>query len=138
MSGLPSVHRWYAEDYPNSDEDFKRFLGQLNLFADPVYQILNGGVGISENTLEEIYILEIPTAGALFSDNTFLFTPKKFVGAPHGVLIGQCIFNTNTGIATAVGAPVTLDWAWTGSQISILAVYGLTVGQSYSLSLRIY
>lgn len=137
-NNLPTTHRWYAEDYKDADDDFKRFLGQLNLFSDPVYNILNGGIDVTFNTNEELYTLEIDPAGATATDNATTFTPRKFVGSPNGIILGQCIYNTTNGIAAAVGNPVTFDWIYTGSVISILAVYGLTVGNSYTLSLRIY
>lgn len=138
MSGLPSTKRFYSEDFKEAPQWFQRFLSQLNLFTEPMFNILNAGVDVTANTDEEIYSLQIQTASSTPVNNTFIFTPKKFVGAPHGVLLGQCIFNATTGIATAVGSPVTFDWIWTGSQVKILAVYGLTTGASYSLSLRIY
>ncbi len=136
MGALPSTKRWYAEDYPKSDEDFKRFLGQLNLFSEPMYNILNQGVDVTANTTEEIYTLQVNNASATATSNTFLFTPRKFIGAPHGVIIGQCLYLTD--VPTAVGNPVTIDWVWTGSQISILAIYGLTALADYTLTLRIF
>jgi hypothetical protein len=138
MGSLPSVKRWYAEDYKESPGWFSRFIGQLNLFAEPIYNLLNGGIVVGVNTTEEIYTLQIQNSSAIATGNTFLFTPKKFVGKPNGVLVGQCLYNTTSGVPTAVGNPVDLDWVWTGSQISILAIYGLSNTLSYTLSLRIY
>ncbi len=138
MGGLPSTKRFYSEDYQEAENWFQRFLAQLNLFTEPMYNILNAGVDVDANTSEEIYTLQITSAGVASSDNTFLFTPKKFVGAPHGIILGQCIYNAASGVATAVGNPVTFDWIYTGSQIQILAIYGLTATASYTLSLRIY
>lgn len=138
MSGLPSTKRFYAEDYKESPQWFQRFLSQLNLFTEPIFNILNANVDVTSNTDEEIYVLQIKNAAASASGNKTTFVPKKFVGAPNGILIGQCLFNATTGVATAVGNPVTLDWVWTGSLVSILAIYGLTANSSYTLSLRIY
>lgn len=138
LSNLPSTKRYYGEDYPDSPPWFKRFLSQVNLFTEPIYNILNGAVDLTVNTNEEIYSLQVNNASATGSANVSLFSPKKFVGAPHGILIGQCLLNSTTGIPTAVGNPVTLDWVWTGSQIKILAIYGLTAAANYTFSLRIY
>jgi hypothetical protein len=138
MGGLPSTKRFYAEDYKESPQWFQRFLSQVNLFTEPIYNILNQGVDVNLNTDEEIYILQIPSASNTATNNVFSFVPKKFIGAPHGILLGQCLYNATTGVATAVGNPVTFDWIWTGSQVKILAVYGLTNAASYTLSLRIY
>lgn len=138
MGALPSVHRFYAEDYQKSDDEFKRFLGQLNLFTDPVYQILNSGIDVQTNTNEEFYTIEIPTAASGGpTNNNFVFTPKKFVGKPNGVIVCQCIYNTLDGLASAIGSPVTIDWIWSGSQVRILAVYGITSGLNYTLVVRI-
>lgn len=138
MAALPSVKRFYAEDYKESPPWFQRFLSQLDLFTEPIYNILNQNVDVSANTDEEIYSFQVKSAGATPTSNAAVFAPQKFTGKPNGILIGQCIYNATTGVATAVGNPVTLDWIWTGSQVSILAIYGLTVGNSYSFSLRIY
>ncbi len=135
MGALPSVHRFYGEDFQESTDEFRRFVGQLNLFTDPMYQLMNQGIEITANTTEEIYILNIPAASATATDNTFLFTPKKFIGAPNGVIIGQALLSAS--VPTANSGPVTLDWVWTGSQVSILAIHNLTVG-SYQITLRIF
>lgn len=135
---LPTTKRFYSEDYKESPAWFMRFLSQLNLYTEPIYNILNQGVDVTLNTDEEIYSLSVPNASATGSSNIFHFVPKKFVGAPHGILVGQCLLNSSTGVATAIGSQVTIDWVWTGSEVSILAVYGLTASKSYTLSLRIY
>lgn len=137
-TNLPSTKRFYSEDYREATPWFQRFLSQLNLFTEPIYGILNQAVDLTMNTNEELYTLQVEMASATATSNATTFVPKKFAGAPHGVVIGQCLFNSDTGIATAVGNPVTLDWAWTGTQVSILAIYGLAASQSYTLSLRIY
>lgn len=136
MSNLPSTHRWFGEDYADSPEWFKRFLGQLNLFTDPVYNLLNQGIAITDNTTDEIYTLQIPNASATATSNTFTFTPKKFVGAPNGVIVGQALLDAS--VPTANSGPVTIDWVWTGSQISILAIHNLTAAGSYQITLRIF
>lgn len=138
MSGLPSTKRFYSEDYAESPEWFKRYLAQSNLFTEPIYNILNAAVDVEANTNEEIYQLTVTDASATASDNTFTFTPKKFVGAPRGIIVGQCLLQSSNGIATANGGPVTIDWAYTGSQVSILAIHNLTAGESYSINLRIF
>lgn len=138
QTNLPTTKRFYSEDYKDAPQWFQRFLSQLNLYSEPIYNILNGGVDLTLNTNEEIYTLQVNNASATFDDNVFLFSPKKFVGAPHGVEIGQCLVNSDTGVDTAVGSQVTLDWVWTGSQVKILAIYGLTATVNYTFTLRIY
>lgn len=138
QTNLPSTKRFYSEDYKESPSWFNRFLSQVNLYTEPIYNVLNGSVDVTMNTNEEIYTLQVSQASATAVNNATTFVPKKFVGAPHGVIIGQCLFNSSTGVASAIGNPVTLDWAWTGSQVSILAIYGLTDAESYTFQLRIF
>jgi len=134
MGGLPSVKRWYGEDYKEAEPWFTRFLAQLNLYSEPIYNILNGGVDVISNTSEEIYSLTIKNASSLGTNNTALFTPKKFVGAPHGITIGQCLIDGQFATETSV----TLSWIWTGSQVRIVAIFGLTDGEDHVLTLRIW
>lgn len=134
-SSLPTIQRFDAGDYPKSSKEFQQFLSTLNLFTQPVYNVLNASVDITQNTKEEIYSFTI-TAGATFANNTYTFIPKKFGGKPNGILIGQCLVSAST--VTAVGSPVTLDWVWNGSQVQIIAIYGLTNGTTYSFTVRIF
>lgn len=134
-SNLPTIQRFDAGDYPKSTKEFQAFLGTLNLFTQPVYNLLNQSLDIMQNTKEEIYSFSL-TAGASSTANTYTFTPKKFVGKPNGVLIGQCQVSAPT--VTSIGNPVTLDWVWNGSQVQIIAIYGLTNGKTYAFTIRIF
>lgn len=134
-TNLPTIQRFDAGDYPKSSKEFQQFLSTLNLFTQPVYNVLNASVDITQNTKEELYSFTI-TAGASSTNNTLSFTPRKFAGKPNGVVIGQCVVSAAT--VTAVGNPVTLDWIWNGSQVQILAIYGLTNGTTYSFTVRIF
>lgn len=136
-TNLPTTKRFYSEDFKESPQWFQRFLSQLDLFTEPIYNILNGGVNVSQNTLEEFYTLQVNNASATAISNATSFLPKKYFSQPVSVLISQCLLNSTTGVATAVGAQVTLDWVWTGSQIKILAIYGLTASSNYTFTLRI-
>lgn len=136
QSNLPTLQRFDAGDYKEAPSWFtQKFLNAMNLFVQPVYSILNKGIDITQNTAQENYSFTL-TAGVASTNNTFVFTPRKFVGKPSNVVLGQC-YNNSAGVPTAVGGAVTFDWYWTGSQISILAIYGLTNGTSYSFNLWI-
>lgn len=134
-SNLPTIQRFDAGDYPKSDAEFQAFLSTLNLFTQPVWNILNRSVDIMQNTKEEIYSFNI-TAGATYEDNTFDFTPRKFGGRPNGVILGQVQVLGAT--VTPVGSPVTFDWIYSGNQVKIIAIYGLTPDVSYSFTVRIF
>lgn len=136
-SNLPTIQRLYAEDYKDSPNWFRQqFIQTMNIYMQPVYGILNGGIDVSMNTLEEFYVFSFPCNSATASNNTYSFSPKKFVGAPHGVIICQC-YNATASSPTAIGNPVTLDWYYNGGKVQILAIYGLTSGQTYNITVRI-
>lgn len=134
-SNLPTIQRFDAGDYPKASKEFQQFLSTLNLFTQPVYNLLNQSLDITQNTKEEIYTFSL-TAGAAATNNTFTFTPRKFAGKPNGVIIGQCLLSAAN--PAAIGNPVTLDWVWSSSQVQILAIYGLTNGSTYSFTVRLF
>lgn len=143
MSNLPSIKRFFDEDVKEAPAWFHRFLSQLNLFTNPIYDILNASVDLTANTNEEIYYLQVNNASAIGANNTITFTPKKFSGAPHGINIGQCLINSTTGTSTnnsqsGTSSDVSLSWVWTGSQVQILAIFGLSEGRSHTLTLRLW
>lgn len=135
-SDLPTIQRLFSEDFKEAPKWFTgQFISTMNLFMQPVYNILSAGVDITQNTKEEFYTLTLTSTGSPTGD-AVAFSPKKFVGIPTGVLVAQC-YNTSAAVPTAIGNPVTIDWYFTGTQVKILAIYGLVSGQSYRLVLRI-
>jgi len=131
QSNLPTLQRFDAGDYKDAPPWFvNKFLPAVNLFTQPIYNILNQGIQILVNSAQEIYPFTL-LAGAAATNNTFLFTPKKLTSKVTGVVIAQC-FNASAAVPTAIGNPVTLDWYWTGSQVKVLAVYGLTNATTYN------
>lgn len=135
-TNLPTLQRLYADDFKNAPDWFRDdFIRTFNLFSQPVYNILNQGVDITQNTLGEIYQFNLTSTGTAITD-IFSFVPKKFIGRPNGVIIGQCV--ANTSVPTAIGNPVTLDWVYgSGGTIQILAIYGLTLGVNYTFNVLI-
>lgn len=136
-SNLPTVQRFYSEDYKSAPDWFRNeFLRTLNLFTQAIYNIDNQGVDVMQNTRDELYQFSLKSVGVPSKD-IFSFVPKKFVGTPSGIVIGQCI--AQTSVPTPVGAAVTLDWIiGGGGLIKILAIYGLTNGVTYSFTLRLF
>lgn len=136
-SDLPTIQRLYADDFHQAPDWFRNeFIRTFNLFSQPVFNILNQGIDISQNTLQEIYRFSITSSGVPSKD-IISFIPKKFFGKPSGVVISQCIVNTPT--VTPVGNPVTLDWVYgSGGTVQILAIYGLTSGVNYTFTLWIF
>lgn len=136
-SNLPTIQRLYAEDYHGAPDWFRNeFIRTFNLFSQPIYNIVNQGIDITQNTLQEIYQFTLTSTGTPTKD-TYSFTPKKFFGRPNGVIIAQCVANTST--PTAIGNPVTLDWVYgSGGTVKILAIYGLTSAVNYTFTLLIF
>jgi ethanolamine utilization microcompartment shell protein EutL len=134
-SNLPTIQRFYADDYAGAPKWFQQFISTLNLFTQQTYNIVNAGISIPLNTTEEIYSFAI-TAGATAAANTFRFTPRKFVGQPSGVVVGQVVVSAAT--VTPVGSAVTLDWIYNAGQVQIISIYGLTNGTTYSITVRIF
>lgn len=135
QSNLPTIQRFDIGDYPKSSAEFQQFVSTLNLFTQPMWNILNQAVDITQNTKEEIYQFSI-TAGATYANNTFNFVPRKFGGRPSGVIIGQVQVSGAT--VTPVGSAVTLDWYYDGAQVRIIGIYGLTNGTTYTITVRIF
>lgn len=135
-TNLPTIQRIFADDFKNAPDWFRNeFIRTFNLFSQPVYDILNQGVSIPQNTLEEFYTFTLTSTGVPASD-TLSFIPKKFIGRPSGVIMCQCL--ANVANVAAVGNPVTFDWVYgSGGTIQILAIYGLTSTVEYSITVRI-
>lgn len=134
MSSLPSVRRFYNEDYSGSPTWFQRFIGTLNLFSDPVYQNLKNGLSFQQNFNAQVYQFTI-TAGATADLNTIKFT-KTIAGQPIGLIIIAC------NLASSITAPVTsatsLSWYTNGNTIQITAINGLTSGTQYNISVLLF
>lgn len=131
QSNLPTIQRFDAGDYKDAPNWFiNKWLPAINLFTQPVYNILNQGVQVTANSAQEIYPYTL-LAGAAATNNTFSFTPKKLTAKVTGLIIAQC-YNASAAVPTAIGNPVTPDWYWTGSQVKVLAIYGLTSGTTYN------
>ena len=125
-SNLPSVWKLYTSNYPTAPSWFEPVLESVNKFTIPVYNILNAGIDITANTKEEIYQFNITPNGT----TAFNFTPQKFVGAPHGIIVGQCLpFPTG---------PVYPFWNYLNGTIQISDLTNLQPNVQYSVTLRIW
>lgn len=135
-SNLPTIQRLFADDFKQAPDWFRNeFIRTFNLFSQAIYDIANQGIDVTQNTKDEFYTFTLTSTGVPVND-TLSFIPKKFVGKPSGVIMCQCLANTAT--VTAIGNPVTFDWVYgSGGTIKILAIYGLTSGVNYSITVRI-
>lgn len=137
ISNVPTIQRLYAEDYKNAPSWFtQQFISTMNLFMQSVYTILNQGIDVTLNCRDEIYSFSFPCNSATASGNTYSFIPKKFIGAPSCAILGQC-YDASAATPSAVGNPVTFDWYFNAGRVIILAIYGLTNGHTYQITLRL-
>jgi len=91
-SNLPTSHQFKFEDYKGAPEFFRQFLNSLNLFVDPVYQLLNGGITYQNLVIPQLFTKTITSPAS--GDVTFNFTnPLKIL--PSAVLLGNIYVQGN-------------------------------------------
>lgn len=129
-NNLPTVRRFRIEDFPGAESWFAQFLNSLNLYTDPVYQILDGGVG-SQNLISPKTFTKVITAPASGS-TTFSFTNPLTV-VPTAVWVGNVYVNGNP--SSHPSSPVNVFWHFSQGTIYIDDVTNLTASTTYSLTL---
>lgn len=130
VSNLPTNRTFKVEDFPGAEPWFAQFLNSLNLFVDPVYQILNGGITYQNLMVPQTYtkIITTPAAGSV----TFNFTnPIRLL--PKAVLLGNVYVNGNPSSHPASATCVF----WHSSQGSIYVdnIPNLTASTTYVITL---
>lgn len=131
-SNLPTIQILKYEDYAKAKDwqgALQALISSLNLFMNPVYNILNGGVTFQNLTIPQTYT-KVITASAT---TTFTFT-NPLVIQPSAVLVG----NVWTGIpSTHPTGAVQAFWHYTGNSIVIDNITGLTAGTTYTITLAV-
>lgn len=128
---LPNISRYQKQNYPSSPDWFTRFLGDLNNFTETIWSVLNKNITVGDNLDAQVFTFTI-LAGAAAINNTQTFTPAiKHV--PQAVVVGYCADSVAYG--AALSTAVYVSWAWTGSQIQIQSITGLTSGHTYTVTL---
>lgn len=133
QSNLPTAFQFKREDFPDADEWFGQFLIQLNLFANPVYNILNGDVTYQNLMAPQLYTTTVtaPAAG----DVTFTFTNPLRV-QPRGVILGNVY---EQGDTTAHPTdPVVVYWHLSQNMIIVDRITNLTASTQYSVTLVVF
>ena len=132
QSNLPSIQRLKYEDYVHST-DWKQALqaliSALNLFINPVYNILNGGVTYMNLTIPQVFTKVITAATA----TTFSFVNPLPI-PPQAVLIGNVWTSIPSSHPTG---SVSVFWHYTGGSIIIDNIIGLSSGTQYTVVLVI-
>lgn len=132
-SNLPSVQSFKFEDYPGAEQWFSQFLNSLNLFVQPVYQLLDAGVGYQNLLIPRNYTKTItaPAAGSV----TFNFSnPLKI--APTSVLLGNVYVIGNP--TTHPTSPAVVYWHFSQGNIYVDNITNLTASTTYSVTLTVF
>lgn len=133
MASLPSIHRFYNEDYPGAPPYFQRLVSTMNLFSDPTYQMLNGGIVPGVNTDEQFHEFTI-VGGDTPDANTasFKLTLKH---KPRGCYVVSCY---PTGAITHPMASAVFVSAYPdGTQMRITGITGLLPKVQYTITVRV-
>ncbi len=132
QSNLPTNRRFRFEDYPGAEEWFAQFLSSLNLFIDPVYQILDGGIGYQNLLIPQIYTKTI-TAPAT-GNTTFNFSNPLRI-APQSVIVGNIyVSGRPTSHPTS---PAVVYWHFSQGIVYIDNITNLTASTMYVVTLQI-
>lgn len=129
-SNLPTSRRFKFEDFPGAPQWFAEFLRSLNLFVDPVYQILDGGVTYQNLHVPKIHtkMITTPASGAV----TFNFVnPLKIT--PSAVLLGNVYVSGNPSSHPA--NPAVVYWHFSQGTIYVDNVTNLATSTTYVLTL---
>lgn len=129
---LPQVQRLRWEDYADAtgwQTAMQSLINNLNLFITPTYNVLNGQEGYQNIVAPQLFTKVITGA----SPTTFTFVNPLSI-APSAVIVGNCW----TGIpSTHPAVALQVFWHYTGGNIVIDNVVGLTTGTVYSVTLVI-
>lgn len=130
QSNLPTSHQFKFEDYPGAPQWFAQFLRTLNLFIDPVYQSLNGGITYQNLTIPRIYVKTIttPASGSV----TFNFVNPLRI-EPSAVLLGNVYVQGNP--SSHPSSPAVIYWHSSQGSIYVDNVTNLATSTTYVLTL---
>lgn len=131
-SNLPTTRRYKYEDFSGAPQWFSNFLTALNLFIDPVYQILDGGVDYQNLTVPKIItkIITAPASGLV----TFNFTNPLRI-APSAVILGNIYVNGQP--SSHPTNPAIVYWHFSQGNIYVDNITNLTASTTYVVTLQI-
>jgi hypothetical protein len=132
-SNLPTNQNFKFEDFPGAEQWFAQFLSSLNLFVQPVYQILNGGVTYQNLTIPRIYTVTTTTPAS--GDVAFNFTnPLKI--QPSAVLIGNIYELGQTSVHPT--SATSVYWHISQGTIYVDNIPNLTTSTTYVITLIVF
>lgn len=126
MAALPQLKRLLLESFQDQKDWIGRLLIPLNEFMESVTAAFANGLTFRENVLCQIKELDVSTTS---QPQTFRYT----LSSRPLALIKASIVEKAATPATITSA-VDIDWEYTGVDIKIKNVSGLTAGKTYKLT----
>jgi len=136
MATLPSStsRKFNPADYKDAPVYFTgRFLSQLNLFTDPVYQALLNGLTFQTNFNAQYFVASVQGA-ASYANNALSFT-STIQGVPNEVTIVQK--NLASDLTVPLINPVDFSWYFASPIVYITGISGLTPGVNYRIVFKV-
>lgn len=137
MANLPAStsRRFNPSDYREAPNWFTgRFLSQLTLFTEPVYQALLNALTFAQNFNSQTYVLTI-TGDADFTRNVASFQ-SAIAGNPTGLIL--VARNVASDLSIPVISPIDYSWYFNAGSIIITGISGLTPGTTYNLTFLVF
>lgn len=131
-SNLPTNRRFRFEDFPDAGQWFANFLNSLNLFIDPVYQILDGGITYQNLVAPQIYTQTV-TASATGTMSFNFANPLTI--QPRAVMIGNIYVSGQP--TNHPSSPSQVYWNLSENKIYVTNITNLTASTSYVITLVI-
>lgn len=131
-SNLPTTQSFKFEDYAGAPQWFAQFLTALNLFVNPVSQILDGAITYQNLQIPKLFtkVITTPAAGEV----AFNFTNPLRI-QPSSVVIGNISENGQPSIHPTDASCVY--WHLSQNVIYIDNIPNLTTSTTYVVTLSI-
>lgn len=128
MAKLPAVSRLTKDDFKDAPSWFDRAIYILNQFMSSIYSAVAGNLTFVANVRAVQKTITI-TAGAAATNNTYTLPDPSW--NVTGVIILQVV-DKSGGIPASAPA---LNWQAAQGSIKINAIYGLTSGKRYDITI---
>lgn len=133
MSNLPSYRRIFEQDYPDEYKELVKQLSvSINYGFDPLYELLNGKLTLTDNldtTIKTISV-EVDAAGKPKNKVTI---KKSNSNKSQGLMVIKAVNITNTNVFPNAG--VLISYTETTDSIIINHVAGLPANNIFDLTI---
>lgn len=132
---LPTIKRILREDVKEAPSWVNGLIDPLNTFMETVYQALNRNLTLTENLASFVQELTYRTPSTYPSNQEVSSFQNSLKVQPSAVMLMQ-IFDRAT--YTAPAGPVYIPWVFSGTEIEIGTITGLSPGKTYTVRLVIF